>query len=107
MRDIAGEVLVAGKDIRQTHCVTLPGRYINSAPTPKPAASRPVHAGMKHFFLGLCLLALAACSSERESAGRKVTEVVPRAVRGEVSTTETVGETGRNPGYVRRLHPEP
>jgi hypothetical protein len=61
---------------------------------------------MKHFFLSLCLLALAACSSERESAGRKVTEVVPRAVRGEVSTTETVGETGRNHGYVRRFYQE-
>jgi hypothetical protein len=54
----------------------------------------------------LILLALAACSSERESAGRKVTEVVPRAVRGEVSTTETVGETGRNHGYVRRFYQE-
>ncbi|HLK98711.1 MAG TPA: hypothetical protein VK364_13150 [Hymenobacter sp.] len=61
---------------------------------------------MKHFFFASLLVVLAACSSERESAGRKVTDVVPRTVRGEVSTTETVGETGRNHGYVRRFYQE-
>jgi hypothetical protein len=50
------------------------------------------------------LVALAACTSERESAGRNREEVVPPTVKGEVSTTEAVGETGRNHGYIRRLY---
>jgi hypothetical protein len=59
---------------------------------------------MKPLFSLLALLALTACSSECESAGRHREEVVPPAVKGEVSTTETVGETGRNHGYIRRFY---
>lgn len=56
----------------------------------------------------LCLFALlsfTACSStERESSGRGLVETVPTDLRGEPSTTETVGETGRNHGYIRRFY---
>ncbi len=61
---------------------------------------------MKHCFFVPLLVALSACSTERESAGRRVREVIPAAVRNEVSTTETVGETGRNHGYLRRSYQE-
>ena len=63
-----------------------------------------VHFGMKPALLLSALLALAACSSERESAGRKQEEVVPDAVKSEISTTERVGETGRNHDYIRRFY---
>lgn len=53
------------------------------------------------------LLALAACRSEQEtSTGRLRMEQVPAAVKGEMSTTETVGETGRSHGYIRRFYQE-
>jgi len=60
---------------------------------------------MKPLLPLLAFIALSACSSERESAGRTGgLEVVPPAVKNEVSTTETVGETARSHGYIRRFY---
>jgi hypothetical protein len=51
------------------------------------------------------LLVFAACRSEQEtSTGRMRVEQIPAAVKGEMSTTEKVGETGRNHGYIRRFY---
>lgn len=51
------------------------------------------------------LLPFAACRSEHEtSLGRARAEQVPAEVREEMSTTEKVGETGRNHGYIRRFY---
>ncbi|WP_303311840.1 hypothetical protein [Hymenobacter sp. BT730] len=51
------------------------------------------------------LLTFASCrSTEQESDNGGATETVPAAVKGEVSTTETVGETGRNHAYIKRFY---
>jgi hypothetical protein len=51
------------------------------------------------------LLTFASCrSTEQESDNGGTTETVPAAVKGEVSTTETVGETGRNHAYIKRFY---
>lgn len=62
---------------------------------------------MNRSFLPLTalVLSLAACRSEQEtSTGRLRVEQVPAEVKGEMSTTEKVGETGRNHGYIRRMY---
>jgi hypothetical protein len=60
---------------------------------------------MKSLLALLFLAALGACTStERESSGRGLVETIPADIKGESSTTETVGETGRNHGYVRRFY---
>ncbi|QNH63505.1 hypothetical protein [Hymenobacter sediminicola] len=60
---------------------------------------------MKPFLLASLLLTLAACSStERESSGRGMAEAIPTDIKSEESTTETVGETGRSHGYIRRFY---
>lgn len=60
---------------------------------------------MKLLFPLLTLLTFTACTStERESSGRGLVETIPADIKGEPSTTETVGETGRNHGYVRRFY---
>lgn len=61
---------------------------------------------MKLLFLPATLLLLfSACTStERETASNRTPETLPPDLLAEVSTTETVGETGRNHGYIRRLY---
>ncbi|GAA4010995.1 hypothetical protein GCM10022408_24130 [Hymenobacter fastidiosus] len=60
---------------------------------------------MKHVLLAAgLLLGITACRSEQESAAGGTAERIPAAVQGEVSTTETVGATGRNHGYIRRFY---
>lgn len=51
------------------------------------------------------LLLLAACTStDRESSGRSMAETIPDDIKSEQSTTETVGQTGRSHGYIRRFY---
>ncbi|WP_375434104.1 hypothetical protein [uncultured Hymenobacter sp.] len=62
---------------------------------------------MKPFLPFIFLAVLGACTStERESLGRGLVETIPADIKGESSTTETVGETGRNHGYIRRFYQE-
>ncbi|UPL47866.1 hypothetical protein [Hymenobacter sublimis] len=50
------------------------------------------------------VLVVAACRSEQETSVAEARDNVPAAVKGEMSTTETVGATGRNHGYIRRFY---
>ncbi|QIX60478.1 hypothetical protein HER32_04460 [Hymenobacter sp. BT18] len=61
---------------------------------------------MKLIFLPAALFfALSACTStEQETATNQTAEVVPPNLTAEMSTTETVGATGRNHGYLRRVY---
>lgn len=61
---------------------------------------------MHKYLLPLSLLfTFASCrSTEQESDNGGTTETVPAAVKGEVSTTETVGKTGRNHAYIKRFY---
>jgi len=60
---------------------------------------------MKPLLPFLALAVLSACTStERESSGRGLTETIPADIKGEESTTETVGKTARSHGYVRRFY---
>ncbi|GAB2792600.1 hypothetical protein HNQ93_003625 [Hymenobacter luteus] len=56
--------------------------------------------------LALLLTLVAACRSEQETSVAESRDNVPAAVKGEQSTTETVGNTGRNHGYIRRFYQE-
>lgn len=54
----------------------------------------------------LLTLLAAACRSEQETAVAEARDNVPAAVQAEQSTTEKVGATGRNHGYIRRFNQE-
>ncbi|MBX0288928.1 hypothetical protein K3G63_00675 [Hymenobacter sp. HSC-4F20] len=55
-------------------------------------------------FAVLLLLTAACRSSEQEGTVAEARDNVPSTIEGEQSTTEKVGATGRNHGYIRRFY---